>query len=64
MTAAPAGRRLLRLEVRNTQTPVERKPSWISTRVRTGPVSTALMELVEREGLTTVSQAAACPNIY
>ena len=64
MTAAPEGRRLLRLEVRNAQTPVEKKPPWISTRVRTGPVSTALMELVEREGLHTVCQAAACPNIF
>ncbi len=64
MTAAPQGRRLLRLEVRNARTPVERKPPWISTRVRTGPQFTALHELVQREGLHTVCQAAACPNIF
>ena len=29
---APDGRRLLRLEVRNAETPIERKPEWIKTR--------------------------------
>ena len=28
---------MLRLEVRNSETPIERKPSWIKTRLRTGP---------------------------
>ena len=28
---------MLRLEVRNSQTPIERKPPWIKTRLRTGP---------------------------
>src|SRR5699024_3023729 len=37
MTVAPEGRRMLRLEVRNSETPIERKPSWIRTQVRTGP---------------------------
>ena len=64
MSTAPAGRRLLRLEVRNAQTPVERKPAWISTRVRTGPQYTELHELVQREGLHTVCQEAACPNVF
>ena len=64
MTAAPEGRRLLRLEVRNARTPVERKPPWIITRVRAGAQPTALHELVQREGLNTVCQAAACPNIF
>ncbi|MBC7763083.1 MAG: lipoyl synthase, partial [Candidatus Saccharibacteria bacterium] len=31
MTAAPDGRRMLRLEIRNTETPIERKPPWIKT---------------------------------
>ena len=64
MSAAPQGRRLLRLEVRNARTPVERKPAWISTRVRTGPQYTELHELVQREGLHTVCQEAACPNVF
>ena len=32
MTVIPEGRRLLRLEVRNAQTPVERKPAWMKAR--------------------------------
>ena len=37
MTIAPDGRKLLRLEVRNSATPIERKPEWIRTRAHTGP---------------------------
>src|SRR3954452_12568170 len=36
VTIAPEGRKLLRLEVRNSETPIERKPPWIRTRARTG----------------------------
>jgi len=61
---APEGRRMLRLEARNAQTPIEKKPAWIKTRLRTGPEYTALNELVKREGLHTVCQEAGCPNIY
>ena len=57
-------RRLLRLEVRNSATPIERKPEWIKTRLRTGPEYTAMRSLVEAEGLHTVCQEAGCPNIY
>ncbi|HTY72910.1 MAG TPA: lipoyl synthase [Actinomycetes bacterium] len=64
MTVAPEGRRMLRLEVRNAQTPIERKPEWIRTRLRTGPEYTALKDLVQREGLHTVCEEAGCPNIY
>ena len=62
--AAPAARRLLRIEARNTETPIERKPAWIKTRARMGPEYTELRALVAREGLHTVCQEAACPNIY
>ncbi|RZL84921.1 MAG: lipoyl synthase [Rhodococcus sp. (in: high G+C Gram-positive bacteria)] len=61
---APAGRRLLRLEIRNAQTPVERKPSWMKVQVRTGPEYRKLAALVERENLHTVCQEAGCPNIF
>ena len=64
MTIAPEGRRLLRLEVRNSAVPVERKPPWIKTRLRTGPEYLALKELVRAEGLHTVCEEAGCPNIY
>jgi lipoic acid synthetase len=55
---------MLRLEARNSQTPIERKPPWIKTRLRTGPEYTALKQLVQREGLHTVCEQAGCPNIF
>jgi lipoyl synthase len=61
---APDGRRLLRIEARNAQTPIERKPPWIKVSARMGPEFTALRGLVQREGLHTVCQEAGCPNIY
>jgi lipoic acid synthetase len=64
VTIAPEGRKLLRLEVRNAATPIEKKPSWIKTRAVMGPEYTALRALVKDEGLHTVCQEAACPNIY
>jgi lipoic acid synthetase len=64
VTVAPEGRKLLRLEVRNAQTPIERKPEWIKTRARMGPEYQELMSLVKSEGLHTVCQEAACPNIF
>jgi lipoic acid synthetase len=55
---------MLRLEARNSQVPVERKPPWIKTRLRTGPQYTALKQLVRDEGLHTVCEQAGCPNIF
>ncbi|MDA1358194.1 lipoyl synthase [Glycomyces luteolus] len=60
----PEGRRMLRLEVRNAQTPIEKKPSWIKVKAKTGPEYTELRGLVKSEGLHTVCQEAGCPNIY
>ncbi len=64
MTIAPEGRPLLRIEARNAQVPIERKPEWIKTRAIMGPEYTALRSLVVKEGLHTVCQEAACPNIF
>ncbi|OBH67835.1 lipoyl synthase [Mycobacterium intracellulare] len=64
MTVAPEGRKLLRLEVRNAETPIERKPPWIRVRARMGPEYTELKSLVRREGLHTVCEEAGCPNIF
>jgi lipoic acid synthetase len=64
VSALPEGRKLLRLEVRNSETPIEKKPPWIKTRVRMGPEFTELKGLVRREGLHTVCEEAGCPNIY
>jgi lipoyl synthase len=61
---APEGRRLLRIEARNAQTPIERKPPWIKVRATMGPEFTRLRSLVRGEGLHTVCEEAGCPNIY
>lgn len=64
MSVDPAGRKLLRLEVRNSAVPIEKKPEWIKTRMKTGPEFLQIHDLVKREGLHTVCQEAGCPNIY
>jgi len=64
MTLAPEGRKLLRIEARNAAVPIERKPEWIKTRAKMGPEYTKLRSLVVNEGLHTVCQEAACPNIF
>jgi lipoic acid synthetase len=62
--ASHEGRKLLRIEARNAETPIERKPAWIKTRAVMGPQFTELRQLVKSEGLHTVCQEAGCPNIY
>ena len=64
MTIAPDGRKMIRIEARNALTPIERKPEWIKTRANMGPEYTRLRALVKSEGLHTVCQEAACPNIF
>jgi len=64
VTLAPEGRKLLRLEVRNAAVPIEKKPDWIKTKLRTGPEFQKLQSLVRTGGLHTVCQEAGCPNIY
>jgi lipoic acid synthetase len=55
---------MIRIEARNALTPIERKPEWIKTRATMGPEYTRLRSLVSSEGLHTVCQEAACPNIF
>jgi lipoic acid synthetase len=64
MSIDPNGRKQLRIEARNAQTRIERKPEWIKTRAHMGPEYTKLRSLVAKEGLHTVCQEAACPNIF
>ena len=64
MTVLPEGRKLLRIEARNAETPIERKPPWIKTKLRTGPEYQQIKKLVKDEGLHTVCEAAGCPNIF
>ncbi len=64
MSIEPQGRKMIRIEARNALTPIERKPEWIKTRANMGPEFTRLASLVKSEGLHTVCQEAACPNIF
>jgi len=64
VSAAPEGRRLLRVEARNAATPIEQKPAWIRTTAKQGAEYRALTELVVDKQLHTVCQEAGCPNIY
>ena len=64
MSLNPEGRKMIRIEARNSLVPIERKPEWIKTRANMGPEYTRLRSLVKSEGLHTVCQEAACPNIF
>ena len=64
MSIEPDGRKMIRIEARNALTPIESKPDWIKTRANMGPEYTRLRSLVSSEGLHTVCQEAACPNIF
>ncbi len=64
MTDLPAPKKLLRIEARNAEVPIERKPSWIKTTAKMGPEYQALQKMVKGENLHTVCQEAGCPNIF
>ena len=55
---------MLRLEVRNSAVPIEKKPEWIRTRAKFGPAYSEIRSLVQSDNLHTVCQEAGCPNIY
>ena len=64
MTDIKPERKLLRIEVRNSSVPIERKPEWIKTTAKMGPEYQAMRKLVNDENLNTVCQQAGCPNIF
>ncbi|MGY5764596.1 lipoyl synthase [Brachybacterium sp. DNPG3] len=64
MTIAPEGRRMLRVEARNAEVPIERKPEWIKTRAVMGPEYSEMKQRVHGRGLHTVCEEAGCPNIF
>ncbi|MGD7003185.1 lipoyl synthase [Corynebacterium halotolerans] len=64
MTTTTEGRKLLRIEARNSQTPIEKKPRWIRNSVKTGPEYQDMKERVSGASLHTVCQEAGCPNIH
>ena len=55
---------MLRVEARNAETPIERKPEWIRTRATMGPEYNELKSIVRSGGLHTVCEEAGCPNIF
>ncbi|MDP4014888.1 MAG: lipoyl synthase [Candidatus Nanopelagicales bacterium] len=55
---------LRRIERHNAETPIERKPEWIKTKLSTGPTYLEIQELVRHDSLHTVCQEARCPNIF
>ncbi|MDO4664867.1 MAG: lipoyl synthase [Actinomycetaceae bacterium] len=59
-----AGRKLLRVEVRNAQTPIEKKPKWIRTQAKAGDRYLNMRERVIKAGSHTVCAEAGCPNIF
>ncbi len=64
MTVQPDGRRLLRVEAKNSETPIERKPEWIKIRAKFGPDYQDIHSIVRNKGLHTVCEEAACPNKF
>ena len=50
-------------KARRPDTPTLRKPDWLRVRAPGGGQYAATREIVKREGLTTVCEEAACPNI-
>lgn len=61
---APEGRRLLRVEARNAETPIEAKPDWLRTRAVVTETYQDVRDLVRAHSLHTVCAEANCPNVY
>lgn len=64
MSVEADGRKLLRVEVKNSQTPIENKPHWIKTRATMGPEYRDMRRRMIDGDLHTVCQEAGCPNIF
>ena len=64
MSTTSEGRKLLRVEARNAEVPIEKKPSWIKTTAKVGPEYKEMIDLARGSGLHTVCEEAGCPNIF
>ena len=58
MSTAPEGRKLLRVEARNAEVPIEKKPHWIKTKAIVGPEYNEMRELARGQGLHTVPESS------
>lgn len=61
---ASSGKKLIRIEIKNAKTPIEKKPAWIRTTHTQGEDYKKVNTLARAGGLHTVCQEAGCPNIY
>ena len=43
----PEGKKLLRIEARNAEVPIEKKPEWIKTKLKTGPEYIRIRDMVK-----------------
>lgn len=57
-------RHMLKLEVLNSQTPIEDKPGWMKNVAHIGKNYSEMQDLARAKGLHTVCEAARCPNLY
>ncbi|MDR2722639.1 MAG: lipoyl synthase [Cellulomonadaceae bacterium] len=55
---------MLRVEARNAEVPIERKPDWIRTTAIQGPEYQDMKALMQGADLHTVCSSAGCPNIF
>ena len=58
----PEGRKLLRIEVRNSQTPIRRSPSGFARPAKAGENYQDMRSLSHAKGLHTVCAEAGCPT--
>ena len=61
MSTAPEGRKLLRVEARNAEVPIEKKPHWIKTKAIVGPEYNEMRELARGQGCTPCVKRQAAP---
>ncbi|ETJ40311.1 Lipoyl synthase, partial [human gut metagenome] len=61
-TIAPQGRKLLRVEARNAETPIEHKPRWLRTKAVISPTYQEVRGMVRAKQLHTVCGEGNCPN--
>ena len=58
-----AEKKMLRIEARNAEHPIENKPRWIRTTLQHGEEFKAMKQRMSATSLHSVCQEAACPNL-
>ena len=60
----PEARKLLRIEERNREVPIEKNPEWLKTTAIVGKEYEDMRERVHGADLHTICEEGNCPNIY